>query len=70
MANFWDMEKPANIPEEAQEEPRIVSPKENDERAARLLDWQERHDATRWPQADDPLRPPGDLSPPPDRKTT
>jgi hypothetical protein len=60
------MNKSRTIPEEAEEEPRILSPQEDADRAARRLDWQERHEQKRWPEPDDPLRQPGELSPPPE----
>lgn len=64
------MEKTKGLPEEAQKEPRILSNDEDTERAKKRLDWQDDHPEVRhWPQNDDPLRQPGELSPPPDRKT-
>jgi len=60
------MDTSRQIPEDAREEPRILSPQEDAERAARRLDWQDEHDQNRWPEPDDPLRQPGELSPPPE----
>lgn len=60
------MNNPRQIPENAQEEPRILSPQEDADRATRRLDWQDEHDQKRWPEPDDPLRQPGELSPPPE----
>ena len=60
------MNNTREIPENAQEEPRILSPQEDAERAARRLDWQDETDQKRWPEPDDPLRQPGELSPPPE----
>jgi len=59
------MDNSRQIPEDAQEEPRILSPQQDAERAARRLDWQDEHDVERWPEPDDPLRQPGELSPSP-----
>jgi hypothetical protein len=59
------METSRGIPEDAQEEPRILSPQEDADRAARRLAWQEEYQQKRWPEPDDPLRQPGELSPPP-----
>ncbi|HSS40757.1 MAG TPA: hypothetical protein VLT58_18465 [Polyangia bacterium] len=69
MSTFADMEKTKGIPEEAQQEPRIATPREDSARAAERLEQQDQTGETRWPQVDDPLRPPGDLAPPTRRKT-
>jgi hypothetical protein len=60
--------KDADIPEDATVEPRILTPDEMAWRAEKRLDLQEREDSQRWPQPKDPLRQPGELSPPPDRR--
>ena len=63
-------EKPSiGIPEEATEEPRVLSPAEDAERAARRMERDEREPHTRWPGPDDPLRQGGELSADPGKRT-
>jgi hypothetical protein len=54
-----------DIPEDATEEPRILTPEEDAERAARRADLEESEQLEIWPEPNDPLRQPGELSPPP-----
>jgi hypothetical protein len=56
------------VPEERVEEPPILTPEEDAERAQRRLEAQEGEREPRWPQPDDPLRQPGELSPPPEHR--
>jgi hypothetical protein len=59
----------SQIPEAAHDEPPILTPAEDADRAARRLDRQERTDEARWPAPEDPLRQGGELSPPPSKRT-
>jgi len=60
--------KAADVPEARTEEPPIRTPAEDAERAQRRLAVQEGERQARWPQPDDPLRQPGELSPPPQHR--
>ncbi len=53
------------VPEEATDEPKILSGEEEDERSARREEQQERAPQPVWPMADDPLRQAGESSPAP-----
>lgn len=66
IASLLEMNMTREIPEDAQEEPRILSPREDAARAQRRLEWQDEHNQERWPEPDDPLRQPGELSPAPE----
>jgi hypothetical protein len=58
----------SRVPEEATAEPPILTPEQMAERASRRRDEQE-HDLTdRWPQTEDPLRQPGEMSPAPEKR--
>ena len=56
------------VPEHATREPEILTPEEDARRATRRLEWEEREHTSRWPQADDPLRQPGEPSPAPEKR--
>jgi len=56
------------VPEHATREPEILSPDEMARRATRRLEWEEQEKTVRWPQADDPLRDPGECSPAPEKR--
>jgi len=53
------------VPEDATDEPKILSGEEEDERSARREEQQERAPRPVWPMADDPLRQAGESSPAP-----
>lgn len=53
------------VPEEATEEPHILSEDEEDARAARRMERQEQSPYPIWPDAHDPLRQAGESSPAP-----
>lgn len=56
------------VPEEATEEPHILSGDEEDERGARREEQQEHAPHPIWPMADDPLRQAGESSPAPAKR--
>jgi hypothetical protein len=56
------------VPEEATEEPHILSDEDEDERGARREFQQEHAAHPIWPMADDPLRQGGESSPPPAKR--
>jgi hypothetical protein len=58
----------SSVPEDAQQEPHTESVAEEDERAARREDQQDRSAHPIWPEADDPLRQPGESSPRPEKR--
>lgn len=57
-----------DVPEEATNEPEILTPEEDAQRAARRLESQEGERPGRWPHTNDPLRQPGELAPAPDKR--
>jgi hypothetical protein len=59
---------PSKVPEDATVEPRILTPDEVAERATLRAARQERDQMDEWPQPDDPLRQPGEMSPAPDKR--
>ena len=61
----WPSPDDPTVPEEATEEPHILSDEEEDERAARREDQQDREIHPIWPNADYPLRQGGESSPAP-----
>ena len=58
----------SHVPEEATKEPPILTPDQLAERALLRADEQQRDSSERWPQSDDPLRQPGELSPAPEKR--
>jgi len=56
------------VPEDAVVEPHILSAHEEEERAARRDDLQERSPHPIWPNADNPLRQAGESSPAPGKR--
>jgi hypothetical protein len=61
--------RPIGIPEEATEEPRILTPAEDADRAWRRMERDEHEPHTHWPGPDDPLRQGGELSADPSKQT-
>jgi hypothetical protein len=56
------------VPEDATAEPRILTPDEMAERATLRARRQEHDQMDEWPQPDDPLRQPGEMSPAPEKR--
>jgi hypothetical protein len=61
----WPSRGDPTVPEEATEEPHILSEYEEIERAARREEQQEHTARPIWPMADYPLRQAGEMSPAP-----
>ena len=58
----------SGVPEEATVEPRILTPEQAADRATLRAERQEREQMDDWPEPDDPLRQPGEMSPAPDKR--
>jgi hypothetical protein len=56
----------AQVAEHSTKEPKIATPREDADRAQHRLE--EQAGDHRWPQAKDPLRQPGELSPDPEKR--
>jgi hypothetical protein len=58
----------SGVPEDATVEPPILTPDQIADRATLRAERQEHDRRDEWPQPDDPLRQPGEMSPAPDKR--
>jgi hypothetical protein len=61
-------EEPARVPEAATQEPRVLTPGEDADRATRRMEQQERLGKAVYPRPGDPGRQEGEPSPAPDKR--